>query len=1053
MGLYGVISNLLSLGAQLLPSLSASAQAPSSSSSSSPQVESQQIETELKRLMRMLERIKATLYDAEMREIRDLSVKLWLKELKGVAYDAEDVLDEYRYEVSRAEVEARVSSTPPNSRKRKLIQVPDGMLNQIRQIRSKFSEIEKDRLALRLMEEDGPRRCNSDHQIPPTSHFVVESDIIGREREKESLIDVLSSASQDGEIISVVTIVGTGGIGKTTLAKLVYNDQRIKQIFDKFGWVCVSENFNVQRLTIEVIESITGKSCDLANFSALQEHMKKKITNKKVFLVLDDVWNESSSFWELFKAPFMSALLMKILVTTRNEHVAQIMQTVPTFSLGYMSEEQSWQLFKHYAFSEVTQNVDLNFIEIGKQIMKKCGMLPLAIKSIASLLRHELKEESWRDILGSELWESDASNEIFQPLQISYARLPTYLKPCFLYCSMFPRGYRSSAEELVKLWISQGYVQTNGLESVEKIGMKYTMQLWERSFFQGALVQNECNEKEFYFTLHDMVHDLARFNSGDTCYYIEGDMFPNFPQELHHLFVHRWIKIEEPPPPGKFATLRSFITEDNWVTFLKAFDFSEAQNLRTIRLDPRDVHLESHFSFSNLKHLRYLSIKNGYFRRLPECICSLYNLQILTLNECPQLLELPESIGNLVSLEELTIMACRDLKVLPVSFCQLSALRKLSIQWCYVLEELPPDIENLVSLEELKLIFCGLRVLPMSLCQLKALRKVELWENKLEELPTDMGKLVSLEKLTIHRCDNLRILPVSLCKLNALRELHISRCSKLGVLPHDMVNLNLQLWNIRNKDVCPLPLGFNKILRIPRILVKLDCMIIGWLENFVDLEGTLVLRGLKDVCSLYDVHCANIASMHNLQLLILCWNSRGNYNYRDKKKVLHLSIRSNSAASSEIDHNSLLGRLQPHPNLKEIQIESYQGLTFPDWFGNPTLDASLERIVLSSCESITFLPFGGFEKLKHLHISGCTSLQFIHEQFLPLALEEIMIKDCKSLLSVKGIEKLKSLIKLDIRDCNILYWLDPCGNTDIITVVRCPKVRDLCLQRDIYYKK
>ncbi|KAJ4818598.1 Disease resistance protein (CC-NBS-LRR class) family [Rhynchospora pubera] len=370
MGLGGVITNLLSLGAQLIPVVNASAQAPSSSSSCPP-VESQQIETELKELMRLLERIKARLYDAEERRIRDLSVKLWLKELRQVAYDAEDVLDEYHYEVLRAQVEARDASP-----KRKLCQVPDAMLGQIRQIRSRFSEITKDRIALQLSEDDWPRHCSSDMQIVPTSHFVVKSDIIGRKREKKKLINLLSSESNDGNIISVVTIVGTGGIGKTTLAKLVYNDQNFRQNFDKFGWVFVADDFNVQRLSREVSESITEESCDFANLSALQAKISKEL-------------------------PFMSASLVKILVTTRNKSVARIMQTEPDaiYNIPCLSEEQSWQMFQHFAFDNVVPHTDSNFVEIGKKIMRKCGKLPLAIKSIASLLRHEPNEENWKKIL------------------------------------------------------------------------------------------------------------------------------------------------------------------------------------------------------------------------------------------------------------------------------------------------------------------------------------------------------------------------------------------------------------------------------------------------------------------------------------------------------------------------------------------------------------------------------------------------------------------------------------------------------------------------------
>ncbi|KAJ1685384.1 hypothetical protein LUZ63_016774 [Rhynchospora breviuscula] len=1138
MALYGVISNLLSFGAQLVPAFSASAQAPSTSSSSSSPVESQQIETELKQLMRMLERIKATLYDAEMREIRDLSVKLWLKELNGVAYEAEDVLDEYRYEVLRARVEARDATSHPNSRKRKLIQVPNGMLDQIRQIMSKFSEIEKHRIALKLTEDDGPRHCNSDMQVPPTSHFVVESDIIGRDREKKNLIDEVSSANDDGKIISVVAIVGTGGIGKTTLAKLVYNDQRIKQKFNKFGWVCVSEDFNVQRLTREVLESITGKSFDHTNLSALQEHMKKEISDKMVFLVLDDVWNENRSLWESFKASFMSATLMKILVTTRNEPVARIMQTVSTFNVSYMSEEQSWQLFQHYAFGEATQNRGPTFVEIGEQIMKKCGMLPLAIKSIASLLRHEPKEESWREILESELWESAASNEIFQPLQISYARLPTYLKPCFLYCSMFPKDYEYSVEELVKLWISQGYVQTNGLKNARKIGLEYAKQLWQRSFFQGY-TEDKCMEN-LIFTLHDMFHDLARFYSGRAYYSIGEDMVPNFPNELRHLYVKGQVMIEETPLPGKFATLRTFIVRDNWHPYLSGFDFSEAKILRALLLNLQYNNLESHFSFANLKHLRYLSIDMAC-NRLPECICSLYNLQYFTLSDCsllPECIgnlvsleeleiigcdlqvvpdslcqlralrklhlwginfeELPPNMGNLVSLEELIIFDCDNMRVLPLSFCQLKILHELKIIKCSKLEELPPDMGNLISLEKLKISFCyNLRVLPVSLCQLKVLQELEIIEcSRLEELPPDMGNLVSLEKLIISNCHDLRMLPVSLCQLKVLLQLEIIECSRLEEFPPDMGNLvsleKLLICDCYNLTVLPVSLCQLKVLQgfkitkcseleelppgmenltylqlldcdissLPlRRTVRLDCTRIGWLKDFVDLEGTLVLSRLCRVGSLEDVHCANLASMHNLQILVLSWNIE-EYPYYLAEKLLFLSIDSDGAASydndgvasSEIDHCSLMGTLQPHPNLKELEINDYCGLTFPEWFGNPTLCASLEKIMLYCCKSITFLPFGSFEKLKHLHISGCSSLQFIQEQSLPLALERIEIFRCQSLISVTGIERLKSLVKLYVYHCRNLYWLDPSVNTGIITVVHCPKVKESCLQRDINYE-
>ncbi|KAF3340707.1 putative disease resistance protein RGA3 [Carex littledalei] len=397
-----LITSLLSLATNLLPSITSSAQAPSNSNNSQNR-RARAVEEDLERLMRTLKWIKATLYDAEEREIRDRSVKLWLKELKKVAYDAEDVLSEYRYEVARVQVEARKACEASSSHKRKqmeyIVPIFDGMVDRLNKIRSRFEEIAKDREALQLKESDGVRRSNNRILLPRTSHMVDEASIFGRDAEITEVVDFLLSEKEKEKSFSVISIVGKGGLGKTTIAQLVYNDGRVSGCFDLFGWVCVSQEFEVGRLTKAIIESVSKINYGLNEVSSLQMKLEETVKGKTILLVLDDVWNENQSLWELFCIPFRKAKLVRILVTTRNNKVAKVMQTTMLFRPSNLPQNSCWQLFQHYAFSGISDTVPTHLIDMGRDIMRKCGGLPLAVKSIASLLRHEPYEECWREIL------------------------------------------------------------------------------------------------------------------------------------------------------------------------------------------------------------------------------------------------------------------------------------------------------------------------------------------------------------------------------------------------------------------------------------------------------------------------------------------------------------------------------------------------------------------------------------------------------------------------------------------------------------------------------
>ncbi|XP_078152635.1 putative disease resistance protein RGA3 [Carex rostrata] len=659
-----LITSLLSLGTNLLPSIRASVQAPSFSSSNSNNSEracARAVEEDLERLMRTLERIKATLYDAEEREIKERSVKLWLKELKKVAYDAEDVLGEYRYKVTRVQLEARKAFEASGSHKRKkmeIVQIPDDMVDRLNKIRSRFDEIAKDREALQLRESDGVRRLNNKILRPPMGHMVDKANIFGRDAEIEEVVDFLLSAKEKPFL--VISIIGKGGIGKTTIAQLVYKDERVIRCFDLFGWVCVSEEFDVGRLTKAIIESVTEINYGLSELSSLQEKLAKTVKGKTIVLVLDDVWNENQSLWDSLRVPFKEAKLVRILVTTRNKKVADVMQTTTYFRPTNMPEDSCWQLFQHYAFSGKSDTMPAQLVNMGKDIMRKCGGLPLAVKSIASLLRHETDEERWIEILENDLWESYPSNDIFSALQISYAHLPAHLKSCFLLCSMYPKDYLLEKMHLIELWISHGYIESNGKRRITEIAVEYYEELKQRSFIDdfSSVSKERCK-------LHDIIHDLARLNSENEHYSVDINqpldiLKENVPQEACHLYVDGFFGYVNQVLRQNLMGLRTLSIDMRRcygdLEHEYCINNPEAMDLNS-RLSECYTECLRDFQICNLtkfEALRVLELKGDYLTIIPDSISELKHLAHLDI-ESPSLETLPLSMGLLYNLQTLIL--------------------------------------------------------------------------------------------------------------------------------------------------------------------------------------------------------------------------------------------------------------------------------------------------------------------------------------------------------------------------------------------------------------
>ncbi|XP_047339513.1 putative disease resistance protein RGA3 [Impatiens glandulifera] len=241
------------------------------------------------------------------------------------------------------------------------------------------------------------------------------SKVYGRDEEKKQIIDILlnntSSSVTDAKTLSVLPIVGLGGLGKTTLAQMVFNDEEIANHFDTKFWVCVSDEFDIKL----VIKAILEDKAE-ASLEELQKKVRDKLRGRRYLIVLDDVWNEEVKAWDDLRSILdCESNGAFVLTTTRKRNVAEIMETIQHVTLSSLSEDDCWLLFEQRAFEHEKPKTQ-NFINIGKEIALKCKGVPLVAKTLGSQLRFNGDEEEWCRIRDSELWKISENEKSIMPI-------------------------------------------------------------------------------------------------------------------------------------------------------------------------------------------------------------------------------------------------------------------------------------------------------------------------------------------------------------------------------------------------------------------------------------------------------------------------------------------------------------------------------------------------------------------------------------------------------------------------------------------------------------
>lgn len=674
-----------------------------------------EVKTEVIKLDSTFRSIQAVLFDAGQRQHKEETVKVWLDELRQKSYDVEDLLDKWNTWKLKSEIEEvsylkKVCSFFYSTFCCKKIAWYHEIGTDTELMFKELDDIANNRHRYNFVDQRGGKT------VPrigiETTSSIIESEIYGRDEVKSTLVGKLVSescisSSSDSKGLSVISIVGMGGIGKTTLAQLAYNSKVVKRSFDVRGWVCVSDQdefdaIKVASLIAVALKCPTPTSNVAVSLQSISEAIRDSIVGKNVLLVLDDVWTEDHGRWEPIRRCLGGGFgdsKVVVLVTTRNLSVAKMMESAEDeiVSIEKLSEEHCWSLFKRWAFSG--RGLDEGeFSEIGRQIVRKCKGLPLAAKTMGGFLGSKLRKDEWIAVLNDDLWNLEGLKEgLFPPLLLSYNDLPQRVKSCFSYCAVFPKDYHFDKDRLIKLWMAQGYLEPE--KDMEMIGERYFNTLASRSFFQEF--QKDSRGNIVRCKMHDIVHDCAIYLT----------------------------RIECLAPDRKETSMRSSLSNARHVMLMinKITSFQDSLcNNRKIRslffqfdqLGKSSINEVLQELFGERKpeySLRALElggvvkfempsgteVKRVFFDRIPGGIGKLIHLRYLDLSENDGLDELPETLCKLYNLQTLNIAFCRSLQKLPSGIGKLVNLRHLINNGNPIVKQMPKGIENLTCLRTL----------------------------------------------------------------------------------------------------------------------------------------------------------------------------------------------------------------------------------------------------------------------------------------------------------------------------------------------------------------
>lgn len=610
------------------------------------------VKDQVESLYRELSLMKAFLRDSKEKRSEYETVREIVRQIRDVAYEAEDVIDTFVVNAAMQKARSTLS---------KIVHVLDypvklrSVAKEIETIKMKVKDIyDKKKFGIEVLQGG---ESSSKHSPQKRAPVVEEDNVVGFDEEAKTVVTRLTNGAEQLEVISVV---GMGGLGKTTLARKIYTDPSVEYYFYIRAWVYVSQEYSRREVFLAILNSLTQLTDQMFKSSdeQLAEELREHLSSGRYLIVIDDVWTIDA--WNDLRMAFPNRNCgSRILLTSRNTDVAQHANPDnPPHPLRFLTDDESWELLQKKVFRKGSCPSELE--DLGKIIAKKCYGLPLAVVVIAGLLSKKDKTRDWWKKVADSVSSYVARDpkQCMDVLALSYKHLPDHLKVCFIYFGVFPEDFAIPVWKLLRLWVAEGFIQQIGQACLEDIAEEYLEDLVERNLI--LVEKKRANGRIKACRIHDMLRDLCLREGAEEKFLevIKGNVQNTslIPIQNYHrrLCIHSHVLnyISSKPSSPQVRSFLCFAIEESELPPEHTSFIHEAFKLVRV-LDVRSISLSRFPSeIVQLVHLRYVALF-GNFKCLPASISKLWNLQTLIVETKSRDLDIKADIWKMLQFRHL----------------------------------------------------------------------------------------------------------------------------------------------------------------------------------------------------------------------------------------------------------------------------------------------------------------------------------------------------------------------------------------------------------------